>query len=488
MSDSLKENKLYVAAKYRRKMVRDNIKGSDSIKRANTIYLRMPTGFEIESSPDYASYSGGGNNSAQFVESDLPWYHKNAAYSSYLQRARFPEIVSLARTGLIGTAIVKMPEVELPNSINYLIENAGQSKESIYEIFVELIAEVLTAGNSALHVDVDPITNNLFINVLYAEDIIDWDISNAKDELSFVNIKRIVSERSESNIFEVKNCNKNYVYKLEDEGVIVRKYVEGIEIELSDEEGKKIEKVLSRQGIAFDRIPIFPVGSQSNSILPQPAPLSGLGEIALSIYRKDADLSNAQYMTCNPNLVISGAETGVDDNGNATGIPHIIGSQTALVLPDPDAKAYYLKTDTSALDHMRESIKDLFEESVMYSISLIGKGKKSAESADAINARQNASNATLVNIVKNCGKAIRNALEFCANNYSQSGVKFEPNLDFADMSLSPQMITSLTQIWMARGLSLNTLLEILRDAGLLPDKFDVDEELTKINEEPPTVA
>lgn len=479
MIDSNTEHKAYKRSRYSRKLCRNSAEGSDSIKRGNEIYLPMPTGFAYRDST-VDSNSANKDAADGLMTTDFPWYHTNKAYSSYLQRAKYPELVSIARNGLVGVATNKKPTLKLPSNISYLEENIGGQGETVYDFLAELILETLTVGNTAIFVDVNVDTNKLFFNVVPCEDSIDWEEKSSDDSATFLNIRRKTAERLGK--FEKEEVIYNFVYELTKDTspkAILQKYKDGIE------DGGIIE--LNLQGTYFDSIPIFPVGCQKNSFCPQTSPMKGLSEICLAIYRKDADLSNAQYMTCNPNLVITGADSDIDEDGNEAGIPHIIGSQVALVISNPDAKVFYTETDTSALEHCRNAIQDLYSEAVMYSISLVGQEKKSAESENTVKLRQNAHNATLVNVVYNCASALTNAFKFAAriSGADENAVSLEVSTDFAEKTISAQLLSALVSAWVARGLSLDTLLRNFKDAGIIPKESSIEEEIIKIQNEAP---
>lgn len=477
MKEVKNEKKAYTKKKYSRRLARDSVAGSDEIKRANTIYLPMPKGFaDNDVSASITVPTLNRNANLEYVYTDMPWYHTNETYSAYLQRARYPEIVLVARNGLVGLATKKHPIVEVPPTIEYIIEDAGDEGQSIYEIFANCVIETLTGGNVFPTVELNSTTNEFYFKIIECESCIDWDETKS-DELKFINFKRCVEERDIAT-FEVEKIDKNYIYYINETGSVV--------FETFTDSVLDVSVPVSKQGIVFDEIPVYPIGSQKNCCEPQPSPLGGLYEIALSIYRKDADLSNAEFMTCNPTLCITGANTQPDERG----IPNLVGSQVALLIDNPDAKAFYIDTDTSALEHCSKHIQDLFTEAGMYSVSVIGEESKAAEAENTVKLRQGAKNATLINVVENTGKAIKNALKFIArmSGADEKAVVFSPNTDFSEKYISSQMLTALIQAWVARGLSLETLLQNFKDAGILGKEDDAIElEIRRIAAEPPAV-
>lgn len=462
---------------YPRRAVRDSIEGSVAIKMANELYLPMPLGFEIDASnppsdPNHPASLEMTPNRAQnpgpdLLSTNIPWYHQNKAYSQYLQRARYPEITVHTMRGLVGTVGRKDPEIELPSQIDYLLEDATKDGKSLFEFYISLVCEVCQVGNVDIIIGVNEETNQLYLQSYKAENRINWIEDDGK--LSAINFQFKIREDGEEE-FEFEEIDLNLVYKQIDDIVILTKYKEG------DEESTK---ELGVQGTKFPSIPVITVGSIENKPYPQPAILGGIAEIALAIYRKDADLSQAQYMTCNPTLCITGADNNF--------LPNMIGSTVALTVSNPDAKVYYTQTDTSGLDHVKQNIADLFEEAVLYGASLIGPSKKAAESEETVKIRQNVQGSNLVMIVENVSKAIQDALDLCAtvSGSDSSKVLFDAPTDFADKTISPQMLMALKDLWLSAGLSRHSLIRLIKEAGLLGPDVDVEDEITRIENEGP---
>jgi len=493
MSAVQERNKLYTDAIYQRKLGRDSAKGSPAIKRNNLLYLPMPKGYDLFiEAPSFTQISTQNKDALDFIQ-NAPWYHTNRAYSAYLQRARYPEFVMVARNGLVGIATKQKPEIKLPSVINYLIEDAGRNKESLISIFVLLIAETLTQGNVFPILNVNKQDNKFFIDVVTAEEAIDWEESQGGDGVSLFNIMRTVEERDSVDKFKKEQCIYNYVLFKEKEQLKIEVYKDGV---LED------DATPSMQGRVFDRVPVFPIGAVQNICAPQTAPLNGLAEICLAIFRKDADLSNAQYMTCNPNLVITGVSEsapnsgyGDDPNnelddefkGESGMIPVVAGSQVAMQFSNENAKVFYTETDTSALDHMLNAIEKLFNEAAIYSLSLTGKDMGQKEAEGTVKMRQGFQSATLITVVKNVVEQLTHLLQYAAEieGANPEDVEFKVNFDFSDKTISTEFFKALVQLFVSRGISLETLLNAAIQAGVNIE--DVQAEIGRINDMEPTV-
>ena len=475
----------YLRRVYSRRSVRDSIDGSDSVKRAQEVYLPMPSGMDLDNTApnitrrnsgdmgEMSPSSGSPTENSAYELDNAPYYHKNPAYRAYLQRARFPEITSHALRGLVGTATRISLELSLPSKLEYLEENATSDGMTIHQLYSHLLSEVLQGGNVSLVVEIDAKTNLPYFVVYSAETAINWNVAPITKNLSLSVFETKEVKADESNVFNTNDtATACLVYEATPEGVVSQS-------RFLDDEQEGTAKEASLQGTKFSQIPVVYIGAVRNSPTPQTPPLLGISEIAYSIYRKDADLSQSQYMTCNPNFVITGVES-------ETGVPMVFGSTVALILPNPDAKAFYPETDTSALDHVSKSMQQLFEEAMMYGASLSGPAKKGVESTETVQMRGNNQGATLVGMVKNVVEGMEDALLIAGSllNITEKPL-VTPSLEFAQKALSPEMLNALTQSWMASGLSRETLLRNFKEAGILNEDEDIDVEIARIESEGP---
>ena len=476
----------YLRRVYSRRSVRDAIDGSDSVKRAQEVYLPMPSGMLVDDTAPNVTRGAGNmgsmtpnagatkaaDSNAAYQLNNAPYYHSNPAYRSYLQRARFPEITSHALRGLVGTATRIPLDLKLPSKLQYLEENATIDGATLSQLFAELLSEVLQGGNVSLAVEIDAKTNKPYFVVYIAETSINWQVNSRSGDVELSVFETLENDQDSDNVFDTsETLNVCLAYQKKTSGEIIQtRFVDG------KEHG---EKEASLQGTKFKQIPVVYIGAVKNSPTPQTPPLLGISEIAYCIYRKDADLSQSEYMTCNPNFVLTGVES-------ETGVPMVFGSTVALILPNPDAKAFYPKTDTQGLDHVGKSIDRLFEEAMMLGASLSGPTKKGVESTETVNMRSNNQGATLVGMVKNVAEGLEDALLIAGEllNITEKPI-VTPSLEFAQKALSPEMLNALTTSWMANGLSKETLLRNFKEAGILNEDESIEVEMARIENEGP---
>lgn len=458
----------YIQTMFYRKLMRDVISGPAAIKNSGELYLPMPSGWNdpelIDSYNQSAGiFNQGNNNSIQEVaNSYLPWSHKNPAYRAYLQRAKFPDITANSLRLMLGIATKTMPEVDLPSNISYLEKSATFQEESLNQLFAECVSEVCSVSKIVLVADV---SNDQFKIAPYlAESNINW-------EYEVINGVERISRCSFDDVWEGLECVKEFFY--DEEGFV------SFQIFLADEETPTHVEPLMYRGKPYPRIPVFPIGAMRNHLDSQNIPLVGIADIAITLYQMSADLRQAQFMTCNPTLFISGA--------NEREKPQMLGTQVVVMLKNPQAKAEYPPTDTSALEHIREDMKDYFQEAVIYGASLIRFG--AGDSGEALSIRKADSGSSLVHVITMVGEGISSALEFIAELHGSGSdqIVFEPNKEFAEVRLGANEINSIVNAWLSGAIDLDTVIDNLRDSGYVDEDKTNDQIKSSIESEAPKV-
>ena len=463
-------NKLYEKNVFSWRSVRDALEGSDTVKRMNELYLPMPQGFVDDDSAPTSSVGttptlNQNENLSELVQG-APYYHTNPAYRAYLQRARFSEITLFTLKGLLGIATKKEMNIKLPSKIKYMEEKATKDGKSIQELYKYCLSETLSQGRVTLTVDVNQADNTCSIVPYASSSFLDWKTNEETGDTEFAKFCETETVFKD-NSFEVEEQEVYFIYSIGAEGEVVLTKYSG------DDE---IDKTPSLQGSFFNSIPVVTIGSITNQNDPSPVPLFGISEIAYSMYRKDADLSQAEYMTCNPMFVITGA----DSEG---GVPVMMGSTVALVLGNPDAKAFFTKTDTGALNHVQSAIEKLREEAATLGVSIIGAVKKAAEAAETTRIKQGSQSSTLIVTVDNVSKGIEVALKICAeiSGVNPDQVSFSASTDFIERTLAPSMLKQLVVAMQLDAISHETVLETIIDSGLLTEGVTAEEELARIS-------
>jgi hypothetical protein len=465
---SVSKNIKYQNTMYVRRQMRDTIGGTNDIKSSNELYLPMPSHWlDVEVAPS-SQNSVNTRVRPKLPPDYIPWNHPNPAYRAYLQRARFPDITAATLRGMLGIALRAPSKIDMPAGMEQFEDEICPDGESLEEFYGYCLSEVFTVGNINIVVDVDS-DGEFFITSYTSESTPDWGE------------RRIIGKNV---IEEVCFAESEDVYLMTDEKQKYKRYQlsENDKPEFVDidgvEEGVPIP--LLYRGKPFEQIPVFPAGSVENSLAPQTIPLMGVSDIAIAIYQETADLRQAHYLTCNPTLFIFGV--------GQKEVPSVVGSSVIVGITNPQGRAEYTQTDTSALDHMEKYIQNLKSEAVAYGANFIA--SQSRESGEALGIRKAGQGASLVRVVSQVGKAINSALNFIAKmkGISVDWDMFQPNTEFAETSFTSQDLTALVNAWMSGAIDHDTLLDNMRNAGYIKDDKTNDEVKDNIEAEPPKLA
>jgi len=361
----------YIKVKPSWDRVRDCMDGEDVVKSKRETYLPRPSGM----SGEYAS-----------------------AYDGYIERAHFPLVTSYALSGALGIVITKLPEFNVPKQLEYILKNATKDGRSLNQLFLDMIIEVFQTGRCPLLVDVVSSKNEFRFVDYKAEEFINWKtpIVNEEKNLTLGVLKE--SQPDSDDIFSHDTKEVYRVLRLDEDGKYITAVYDSDGMELVD---SKVTPVL--MGKSIDEIPLFLSGSINNSFDMQPIPLVSVANCSVQIYRKEADLANSEYLSCNPTLCIVGASN--DDN-----LPNVVGSSVMIVLPNEQARIFYTETDTAALTHVKNHITDLYEEAIRHGVAVLD-ARKGVEAAESLRIRQSTQSASIYSVFLSAMSAIKQGLE-----------------------------------------------------------------------------
>ncbi len=452
---------------------RDCVAGEANVKSKKSVYLPMPYAMQAM---DPAAPSVRVNPNKDTMGSWInpqwdPNYHQNLAYSAYLSRAQFPELTQFILRGLVGLVGATQPTIKLPTEMEYLLDKATPGGMGLHDLYLYTLIEVLITGRLTTVIDIDE-ELELPVMVPYAaESLINWKTvrsanSNKSDAKLTVFQEKVDAE--DQSIYEQEQKLRQRVQILRDGFYQVDVYDEGVH---------QYTIIPSYKGEMLEFIPVVCCGSITNSFSVDPSPLAPIASAAVQIYMKNADLSNSEFISCNPTLVM----TGVNDSQT----PQALGSTVCIKIGDPEAKVYYPMTDTSALAHVLNHIASIYEQAIYQGAQLLDSSKKAAESAETTRLKQAASGATLIAVVGNVAKAMEKQLKIAATwmGVDESKVQVVPVTDFMSPTMSAQEQTALIASWVAGAISHITVLRAFYRAGMLENGEKIEDEQKRVEEE-----
>ena len=240
--------------------------------------------------------------------------------------------------------------------------------------------------------------------------------------------------------FEIHRKDKKGEYKLHDEGEMSIK----------------------------DKIPFSVAYSNRVGYYESRSPLYDIAELNLKHYQIQSDLDNILHISSVPLLAVFGYP-------NSDEIT--TGPSEALALP-PESRMEYISPSGDSYDSQFKRLDDIKEQINTLSLAAVLGQKLVGETAEAKRIDRSQNDSTMMVIAQQMQDLIDNCLKFHSEylNEPNAGSSFV-NRDFVSARLEPQEITSLLTLFTAGTISQETLLKQLSTGEVLPDDFDIEEEI-----------
>ncbi len=407
------------------------------------------------------------------------------AYSGYKARSRFPDIISTAIKALVGLMHTKPPTIELPTVMEPMIESATNDGEGLEVLLRRINEDQLITGRIGLLLDVatgSQVGILPYIATYDAESILNWDdgsfdSSLVLKSLNFVALDESTFERTTSFEWEFQEKQRILLLGEVEANEATGVYRTGVfEDETNFNEAAMVEPSLG--GRTLDFIPFTFINAIDIVPSPDRPPLLGLSDLALGIYRGEADYRQALFMQGQDTLVITGA--------NDPDASHRTGAGAVLNLPTGgDAK--FIGVDSTGLSEMRQALENDKIEATSRSGDMVDKA--STESGDALRIRVVARTATLNQVAKTGAFGLEQCLKQAAIwiGANPDEVKVTANLDFVNDELGgEELVKLITAKALGAPLSNVSIHQQMSEKGMT--ELTLEEELDKISNEEPLIV
>ena len=450
------EHPAYCEFKSAWELMRDAFDGEDSVKEAGEKYLPMKSGTRAIKDP----------------------VQRQATYDAYKLRAEFPELVAPTIRGAAGIILKKSAKVELPKSMEPLLERATLDGLTLEGLHRRIVVELMAMGRYGLLPGITK-AGEPYLAGYVTESIPNWDSTDNVEDYVVLDETGNVRDRETGKWGKIERRRECY---LNEAGAYVsREWTKNAKGEW--EPGKEVTAA-TRRGAALNIVPFVFIGTNDLTAAPDDVPLYGLGRIAVRIYRLDADYTFSMHMTSEPTPYVTGFEdpAGAVKEGKA---PTGIGASTLWVLP-PNSDAGFLEFTGAGIDAQKEAIADALNRAVAFGSQVLTDTKRTAESGDAIKLRLGNQTSLLhliaINSAAGLEKALRNVALWTGED--PEAVTVTPNLEFFDEPITPQEIDSIVKGWQANAYSWTTAFDRFKKGGLIPAERTADEERDLILQEP----
>jgi len=418
----------------------------------------------------------------------------DADYNAYVSRATFYNATYRTITGLLGMVFRQPPMVVVPESIEGMMNDVTLSGVPLQAFTQTITEEALKLGRVGVLVDypsvnvegttqADARNMNLrpTMQMYEALSIINWRTAtiNNKTVLVLVVLAECAAEidpdgfgQKLKDVWRVLDIfNSQYRVRL-----FERKDDKDIQI------GKDIFPIMG--GKPLDFIPFAFISADDITPQVDEPPLIDLVNLNVSHYRSTADLEHGAHFTGLPTPYISGYSP------EKEGEKFYIGSATAWIFPNADAKAGYLEFTGQGLDALEKVINRKEQQMAILGARMLEPQKAGVETAESQSIHRKGEESMLASVAQTISMGLEVALMWFAEwaGADPEGVEFELNKDFSSVPMSSQQLTALISAWQQGGISKETLFENLQQAEIISKYRTFEEEEAKIGDEPPATA
>lgn len=440
----------------------DGHAGERKIKSRGSVYLPTTSGQRALGLGATGSGSSAKNNEGQ------------ALYDAYITRANYPSLLKDTANALVGVMNKEPPVITLPTALADMEKMATARGEPLTALIRRLQLNQLLFGRTGILADVDASRNLPYLVDYKARQIINWDDA-VKDAASAERMTTLVV------LDESRNVRDQFTWEWQEKYRALQMLDGAYTVRVEDNGVRMPDIFPSIQGTTLDAIPFVFINDADLTPELGDVPLLGLGRLALTIYRGDADYRQALFMQGQDTLVIIGEDIDPDDPDQKL----IVGAGAHINIPNEKGDAKFIGVAGEGLPEMKEAQAADFERAHNYGLQMMSKGG-GAEAAETLKIKVAARTATLVNIAETSAAGLEMALKICATwvGADPDEVGVEPNTDFIDEAMPAAELLGLMNA-KARGapLSVRSIHGQMRKGDLTALTFEEEQE--EIDGEPP---
>lgn len=436
---------------------RDAVRGSVSVKDKKHVYLPVP---DNES-----------NRESKGTET--------ARYRQYLKRAVFTNFTGRTKNALVGAAFRKDSELEIPEALEYLREDATGDGLSVFQLAKDELSNLLETGRVGFLVDYPETPENIsaedaqyfHANIIpyAAEQIINWKTEAINGRKLLVLVVLAESYIDSDDEFAHDSKTQYRVLRLTEEGYSQQLYRDEMPY------GEEIFPTKS-DGTKWDEIPFLFVGAKNNDSTIDDAPLADIAEVNIAHYRNSADYEESCFLTGQPSLFITTSLTSEQWKSlNPSGIK--LGSRAGHVLGETGS-ATLLQANPNSL--VLEAMKAKESAMVMIGARIIT-DRAANETAEGARIRFASENSVLGDLVHNLSEGLTKAIQWVGEYMGIDTEEsfFSINDTFYDKNVDPQLIMSMVTLLDRSIVAEQDIFDTLKASGVL----DPERTLEMVKEE-----
>lgn len=409
-------------------------------------------------------------------------------YVAYAMRASFFGATGRTLDAYTGLIFAKDPQWKLPTAIQPYESDVTLGACNLREFSEQVVEEQGKVGRVGVLVDhpqtpaaglsqadAERLNVRPFMRWYAAESILNWRtaVVNGAEVLTLVVLQE--TRDVAKNDFETES---ETVYRVLD--LVDGKY----RIRLLNDKDEPVEDEVYplMRGKPMDFIPFVIIGVSSCTPKVQKPPLLDIAEVNIAHFRNAADYEHGLHFTGLPQPYVAGAQL-------AEGASLNIGSASAWVFTDPNAKAEYLEFKGEGLGTLAAAMKEKEHRMAVLGAKMLADDKRVGEAQGTVELKTSAERSVLASIARTSSDGIRRCLDWMAEWVgAPAQTEFALNTDYGAHRIEPQMLTALMLAAQGGGLTQDELFYNLQRGDLIqPDKSFEDHQ-TQIADEAPKLT
>ena len=412
-------------------------------------------------------------------------------YEAYLLRAYFHDVFKDAVKAMVGIMHSKPALIKLPKRLEGMLAKATIQGEGLQMLLRRINVAQLVYGRCGLLADapqgMDADKATPYLSFYDPMRIINWDAGKLNEGMNELDLVVLDEGGYRREGFTWKTEKKYRVLTRGGPAELASGWERppvgapyGVAVKVNNTDMPLLEDFIypSIAGQTLDQIPFVFIGANDLNPEPEVSPLLGLSNLALAIYRGEADYRQTLYLQGQNTLVIIGGN--VDE---AAPSQLRVGNKGVIdIRVGGDAK--YIGVSAAGLGEMRQSLKTDQGEAAALGVSFLDVGNARGEVGEPLRIRVAARTTTISSVAQCSGAGLEQALKFCAQWVGEDPeeVSVEPTTDFADQTVAGAALLAFMQ---AKQLGLPLSLRSMHRMMKLNDmtEMDFEEENWQIEEE-----
>jgi len=417
----------------------------------------------------------------------------NDDYKAYVTRTPFFNATARTINGLVGMIFRKSPVIEVSASIESYLEDITLTNTPFNEFAEHCANEYLEVGGLGLLVEYPQVTEqaitraqqeaqNLrpYVTEYKVESIINWRYGRVNNVVQPIMVVLSESAVTYDEYEEIKVPQLRALWL--ENGIYLQRVYQKPDNKKDEwkQVGADIIPLMNGKPLSF--IPFVYFGElDCDDIDP---PLYDLVNLNLSHYRTSADLEHGAHFTGLPTAVVSGYQ-----HDPAKDEKLYIGSATAWIFPDPQAKASYLEFTGQGLGALASLKKEKEAGMAALGARMLAPEKTGVEASETLRLRHSGEGAVLSSVVNLINAGLTKVLHiFEMWSSAEPTATVALNRDFIEQGLTAQSLLALVQSWQAGALPKAELFNSLKQGEIIRQETTFEEYTAMLETELPQLG